>query len=133
MQDFIYSLRVQIEDSDYAGVAYHANYLKYFERARSEWMEQNGFGLGWQKAQDIIFPIANITIAYMKPAYLDDNLEIIAGDIQVKKVGIIVDQYIRLRDNPKKIITKITTRLACIDSKHKLKKIPEELKKELLK
>ncbi|MEO8400387.1 MAG: hotdog domain-containing protein, partial [Gammaproteobacteria bacterium] len=47
MTEFIFPLRVYIEDTDYSGVVFHANYLKYFERARSEWAEIAGFGMQW--------------------------------------------------------------------------------------
>ena len=133
MQNFIYKLRVQIEDSDFAGVAYHANYLNYFERARSEWMEQNGYGIKWQLENSVMFPIAHISIDYLNPAFLGDELEIVINDLNVKKVGLIVDQHIRLRDNPEKILTKVSTKLACVNNKFKLIKIPEELKRELSK
>ena len=131
MQDFIYRLRVQIEDSDYVGVAYHANYLNYFERARSEWLEQKGFGIKWQQGQGIFFPIVHVSIDYLTSAFLGDELEVLTDSLHVKKVGLTVEQHIRLRDNPEKILTKISTKLACINKQHKLIKIPQALKQEL--
>lgn len=133
MKDFIYRLRVQIEDSDFAGVAYHANYLNYFERARSEWMHQHGFDIKWQQKNNTIFAVAHVSIDYIKSAFLGDELEVLVNSLNVKNVGLVVEQYIRLRDNPEKILTKATTKLACIDHQYKLTKIPEALKKELAK
>lgn len=133
MKDFIYRLRVQIEDSDFAGVVYHANYLNYYERARSEWLEQKGFTINWQRENNTIFAITHVSIDYIKSAFLGDELEIIVDSLKVRKVSLTVEQHIRLKKQPEKIISKVTTELACVNNQYKLTRIPTELREELIK
>lgn len=71
-----FSCVVYNEDIDYSGVVYHANYLKYFERARLNWFEQLGFGLEEQKNEGILYTIRQIELRYLKPARMDDHLNI---------------------------------------------------------
>lgn len=133
MKDFIYRLRVQIEDSDFAGVVYHANYLNYYERARSEWLEQKGFTINWQRENNTIFAITHVSIDYIKSAFLGDELEIIVDSLNVRKVSLTVEQHIRLKKQPEKILSKVTTELACVNNQYKLTRIPTELREELIK
>jgi acyl-CoA thioester hydrolase len=72
---FSWFVRVYWEDTDAGGVVYHANYLNFFERARTEWLRSCGFS---QRvlAEDpgIIFPVIDLAIQYRRPAHLDDEL-----------------------------------------------------------
>jgi acyl-CoA thioester hydrolase len=72
---FSWSVRVYWEDTDGGGVVYYANYLKFLERARTEWLRSCGFSQQ-ALAEDpgIIFPVVNVTIQYRRPARLDDEL-----------------------------------------------------------
>jgi acyl-CoA thioester hydrolase len=72
---FTWAVRVYWEDTDGGGVVYYANYLKFLERARTEWLRSCGFSQQ-ALAQDpgIIFPVVNVTIQYRRPARLDDEL-----------------------------------------------------------
>ena len=63
---FIYMLRVHIEDTDFTGVVYHSNYLKYMERARSEWMDAEGVGIDWQRANDLAFVIHSAEVEFIR-------------------------------------------------------------------
>jgi acyl-CoA thioester hydrolase len=78
MSEFRWPIRVYWEDTDAGGVVYHASYIRYFERARSEWMR----ALGWSQAQlaeeqKVLFSVVNLHIHYQRPARLDDLLEVI--------------------------------------------------------
>jgi acyl-CoA thioester hydrolase len=78
MSEFRWPVRVYWEDTDAGGVVYHASYIRYFERARSEWMR----ALGWSQAQlaeeqKVLFSVVNLQIHYQRPARLDDLLEVI--------------------------------------------------------
>jgi acyl-CoA thioester hydrolase len=72
---FAWRVRVYWEDTDGSGVVYYANYLKFLERARTEWLRSCGFSQQ-ALAQDpgIIFPVVNVSIQYRRPARLDDEL-----------------------------------------------------------
>jgi acyl-CoA thioester hydrolase len=73
------SIRVYWEDTDAGGVVYYANYLKFFERARTEWLRTLGVAQGDLKAQaDCIFVVAEVQLQYMAAARLDDLLTVTA-------------------------------------------------------
>ncbi|WP_409450649.1 tol-pal system-associated acyl-CoA thioesterase [Aquabacterium sp. J223] len=70
-------VRVYWEDTDAGGVVFYANYLKFFERARTEWLRSLGFGQ--QRLRDetgLIFVVTETTVRYHRPARLDDRLEL---------------------------------------------------------
>ena len=79
------NIRVYYEDTDAGGVMYYANYLKFFERSRTEWLR----GLGVQQSsladdENLLFVVKNVQIQYRKPARLDDLLEI---NSRITRVG----------------------------------------------
>jgi acyl-CoA thioester hydrolase len=77
VSEFSWAVRVYWEDTDAGGVVYYANYLKFFERARTEWLRSLGYS---QQAlasdPGILFPVVNLRIQYLRPARLDDELRI---------------------------------------------------------
>ena len=76
-QPFTWPVRVYYEDTDIGGVVYYANYLKFFERARTEWLRS--FGLNQDKlAQEegLIFVVRRALLDFVRPARLDDMLEV---------------------------------------------------------
>lgn len=83
--DFRHPLRVYWEDTDAAGIVYYANYLKFFERARTEWLRTAGVGQQRLRTeQGIVFVVAETTLRCLQPARLDDRLEI---TVQVQSRG----------------------------------------------
>lgn len=96
---FIFPIRVYYEDTDAGGVVYYANYLKFFERARTEMLR----ALGYEQSQlrnkeGIIFVIRSVQINYLRPAVFDDLLHVSAIVSHVKKASLIFEQTIS-RDN----------------------------------
>ena len=74
---FSHPVRVYWEDTDAGGVVFYANYLKYFERARTEWLRALGFAQHQlQREQGLLFVVTDTTIRYVEPARLDDELSI---------------------------------------------------------
>ena len=83
--EFRWPLRVYYEDTDTGGVVYYANYLKFFERARSEWLRHAGIAQQVLTEQEhVMFVVKNAAIDYHLPAKLDDQLEI---SVRVEKLG----------------------------------------------
>lgn len=72
----IVKYRVYVEDTDMFGVVYHPRYLCFLERARTEWLREEGISLYDLNNKGFWFAIANLNVDYLKPAYLDDNLSI---------------------------------------------------------
>ena len=84
-REFHWPIRVYYEDTDTGGVVYYANYLKFFERARSEWLRSAGIAQQLLSEQEhVMFVVKNATIDYHLPAKLDDQLEI---SVRVEKLG----------------------------------------------
>ena len=76
-KQFAWPARVYWEDTDGGGVVYYANYLKFLERARTEWLRSLGFvQTEMQKTQGIMFVVSSVNIEYRRPARLDDSLMI---------------------------------------------------------
>jgi acyl-CoA thioester hydrolase len=74
---FRHMLRVYWEDTDAGGVVYYANYLKFFERARTEWLRHLGVGQqALREATGVIFVVTETQMRYLAPARLDDRLEV---------------------------------------------------------
>jgi acyl-CoA thioester hydrolase len=83
--DFSWKIRVYYEDTDAGGVVFYANYLKFFERARTEWLRAMGRGQHALAADEkVIFIVKSTTVDYLAPAQLDDHLRI---SVSVAKLG----------------------------------------------
>ena len=78
MTDFVLPIRVYIEDTDAGGIVFYANYLKYFERARSEWLRSLGIEQSTTIHANRLFVVRSCAMTYHAPAYLDDSLDIMA-------------------------------------------------------
>ena len=73
-REFSLPLRVYIEDTDAGGIVYYVNYLKYFERARTEFMRELGYGKPAFPLEGLMFVVSEAQIKYRSPAHLDDQL-----------------------------------------------------------
>lgn len=113
MQNFFWPVRVYFEDTDTGGVVYYANYLKYLERARTEWLRALGFDQGRLMAETGLgFAVRSLSAEYLKPARLDDELRVVAGVESHGRVQVVFDQRIE-RGNEVLLTAKV--RIACMD------------------
>lgn len=77
LREFHWPVRVYYEDTDAAGVVYHSNYLKFMERARTEWLRAIGFSQEYLREREgILFVVAAMNIRFRKPAVFDEELNI---------------------------------------------------------
>lgn len=112
-----FSIRVYYEDTDVSGVVYHANYLRYFERARSEWLRALGIGQEQLMQQlGVAFTVANLEIDYRSPARLDDQLEVQTTVPQIRRASISFEQTLR-RVGQVPLLARAKVRVACVDSR----------------
>ena len=80
-----FGLRVYYEDTDFSGFVYHASYLRFLERARTEWLRALGFAQGELKSDGAVtFAVRRLTIDYLKPAAIDDALVV---ETRVRRLG----------------------------------------------
>ena len=127
---FKWSIRIYFEDTDSGGVVYHSNYLKFMERARTEWLrslELNQVDL--RKKDKIMFVVANVNIDYKKAARFNDKLDI---ETSLDKIGA---SRIDLTQNIMKnsdLYTSARVSIACIHSEtFKPQRIPKLIKQQM--
>jgi acyl-CoA thioester hydrolase len=88
---FAWRVRVYYEDTDLGGVVYYANYLKFLERARTEWLRSLGFAQTVLAADHgVVFVVRSIALDYLKPARFDDQLDVTVGiaDTGASRIGL---------------------------------------------
>ena len=88
-------IRVYYEDTDMAGIVYYANYLRYIERARSDWVRGLGIDQNAMKAQGFVFAVRRVEADYLMPARLDDELVVETEVLQVTGARLVMDQVVR--------------------------------------
>lgn len=90
-----FSLRVYYEDTDLAGIVYYANYLKFIERARSEWVRALGIDQAAMKVQGGgVFVVTRVEADYLKPAHFDDWLEIDTQILSARGARVVFGQTV---------------------------------------
>lgn len=95
VEEFSLPLRVYIEDTDAGGIVYYVNYLKFMERARTEYMRSLGFGRDFIFNADLMFVVHDIQVRYREPARLDDELEVTARPLRSGAAYILLAQSVR--------------------------------------
>ena len=113
IKEFNWVARVYFEDTDSGGVVYHANYLKYMERARTEWLRSLDVDQHQLKNEkNIMFVVHRMNIKFRKPARFNDELLIRTKCIKVKSSSLILDQLI---ENSTISLVEAEVEIACID------------------
>ncbi len=110
---FRHPLRVYWEDTDAGGVVFYANYLKFFERARTEWLRSLGVGQqALRERTGAIFIVAETQVRYLRPARLDDALEVTVAVREAGRASIVVAQQAWCGDA---LLAEGTIRIGCVD------------------
>ncbi len=134
-QPFTWPIRVYWEDTDAGGVVYHARYLHFLERARSEWLRAGG--VGQQQLRDeagIAFVVQRVEIAFNAPARLDDRLSASVEPETWRRASFIVRQALRRESTNGAPLVEARVRIACIDAAHfRPRPIPDHLFREIVK
>ena len=90
-----FALTVYFEDTDTAGIVYYANYLKFMERARSDMIRASGVDqVAEFKATGNAYAVADVTIKYRKPAFLEDDLVVVSTVAAIRAVSITIQQRV---------------------------------------
>lgn len=115
MTEFIWPVRVYYEDTDSGGVVYYANYLKFMERARTEWLRSLGFEQDeLLKRDNILFAVRSISLDYLKPARFNDRLLVSAGINARGHASLSFDQTVRRDSRESEILCTGQVRIACL-------------------
>jgi acyl-CoA thioester hydrolase len=119
-------IRIYYEDTDAGGVVYHANYLNYFERGRTEYLRQRGLSVRQLHEQGAIFPVVRVEMDFRAPAVHDDLIRIDTEVLEVGKSSFTLGQrVVRVVDEKMLVEAKIT--LVCVGLNFKAKRLPAEL------
>ena len=95
---FEHPVRVYWEDTDAGGIVFYANYLKFFERARTEWLRSLGLQQGELRASTGgFFVVGETSVRYLRPARLDDELLVTARLVEAARASLIIAQQASLR------------------------------------
>lgn len=128
-----YTTRVYVEDTDYVGVVYYANYLKFMERARTEFLLQLGFNLPELERNGYLIVIFKVELIYTLPAKLNDELEVTADISHVGNTSFTFSQLVRNKKNNNCVYCQGEIKLVCIDKQTQQPvRIPQAIREKLI-
>ncbi|HEX9392713.1 MAG TPA: tol-pal system-associated acyl-CoA thioesterase [Usitatibacteraceae bacterium] len=127
---FAFPQRVYFEDTDAGGVVYHARYIHFLERARTEWLRYLGFNNGeLNRRHKMLWVVSEITINYVKPAKLDDALEVTVAVETLGRVRCSFHQEVRRGEET---LVKARVTVACVAADNfKPIEIPADVRKKM--
>lgn len=142
---FSWPVRVYYEDTDHGGVVYYANYLKFMERARTEWLRARGIEQDVLIEEDgLIFAVRSVQLDFLKPAHFNQLLAVSVVRLEAGKASMVFEQEVSLVNTKQKggeqgelpddmVLCRGKVKLACLDAQTlKPKAIPAPLRKEIL-
>jgi len=110
---FSVAMRVYWEDTDAAGIVFYANYLKFFERARTEWLRSLGFGQEvLRRDAGIGFVVSETTLRYRRPARLDDVIDVSVDVVHLGQASLQLAQQARRAGE---LLAEGTIRIGCVE------------------
>jgi acyl-CoA thioester hydrolase len=126
--EHLFPIRVYFEDTDAEGIVYYANYLKFFERGRSESFNVAGIDLASLMEEDVIFVVRRCELDYLKPAKLCESIVIHSIVTEIKGASFSVEQVAR-RDGED--LCRAVVRVGTIDNTGKVARIPKWVKEKI--
>lgn len=119
MTQFEWPIRVYYEDTDAGGVVFHANYLNFMERARTEWLRSLGFEQTELKTKlGVIFVVRRLKLQYRRPACFNDQLMVITRLVKVGRSLLEFEQTIqRQNEDNTELLTEATIEVVCVDAR----------------
>jgi acyl-CoA thioester hydrolase len=126
---FSLQVRVYFQDTDAGGVVYHASYLNFMERARTEWLRTHGYSnAGLMKEFGMVFVVRSLKLDYLKPALLDDLLDVTA---QIKDIGRSRMSLLQTVRRGTEVLTEAEVHLVCVSlESFKPVSVPEVLREQ---
>ncbi|MDZ4201624.1 MAG: tol-pal system-associated acyl-CoA thioesterase [Gallionella sp.] len=126
---FTWPVRVYFQDTDAGGVVYHASYVNFMERGRTEWLRTFGYSnAGLMKELGVMFVVRKLELSYFKPALLDDMLEVTARIIDLGRSRLTLAQSVMRGDE---LLSEGEVHLVCVTAaEFKPVSVPDVLKKQ---
>jgi acyl-CoA thioester hydrolase len=111
---FTWTVRVYYEDTDAGGIVFYANYLKFFERARTEWLRAAGIGQQeLLEREGAVFVVKNVNLDYHLPARLDDQIIL---TLTIEKLGRASVQFAQQAWRGEQLLTSASVKVGCVDA-----------------
>lgn len=138
---FAWPVRVYYEDTDSGGVVYYANYLKFMERARTEWLRARGVEQDKLAVeQGVIFAVRSAQVDYLKPGRFNQQLSVSVGVVETGKASLTFEQEVIVKENRQtgggqcgEVLCRGRIKIACLDAKTmRPRAIPETIRQEIL-
>jgi acyl-CoA thioester hydrolase len=120
-----FAIRVYYEDTDMGGIVYHANYLRYIERARSDWVRRLGNDQNAMRDAGIVWVVRRIEADYIAAARFEDELEVETTIRDLTNVRLIMDQVVRKDGRP---IFRAVVTAVCMNTAGKPVRLPAEIR-----
>jgi acyl-CoA thioester hydrolase len=122
--------RIYYEDTDAGGVVYHANYLGFFERGRTEFLRERGVSVAELAGRGYIFPVVRLEIDFRAPAVLDDLVRVETEVLEMGKSSFVLGQQaVRVPDGRLLAAGRIT--LVCTSPAMKARRLPDDILRAL--
>lgn len=121
----ILPIRVYYEDTDMAGIVYYANYLRYIERGRSDWVREMGIEQLAMKADGVVFAVRRVEADYLVPAVFDDLLEVRTWATSITPARMVMRQEVRRAET---LLFQADVTIVCINASGKPCRLPAKLR-----
>lgn len=122
----IVKYRTCYEDTDAGGVVYYANYLRYMERGRNQYLRELGRSIREYQDAGILFIVVEVNVKYRSPAGLDDDLVVETWIKEGRRSSVTFGQRVK-REGEESVLVEGTVRVACLGSNLRPRRLPEEL------
>ncbi|HEY6973072.1 MAG TPA: YbgC/FadM family acyl-CoA thioesterase [Nitrospiraceae bacterium] len=119
-------IRIYYEDTDCGGIVYYANYLKYFERARTEYLEARGYSVAALMAEGIVFVVVHAEVDYCSPARYGETLVVETVVSDLSRASLTFSHAVRERASGR-VIVEGSARLAVTDGSGKVKRLDKAI------
>lgn len=124
--DHRFEVRVYYEDTDMGGIVYHANFLKFIERARSDWVAQMGIDqLAMRDGAGVVFAVRRVNAEFIKPAHYGEDLQVRTSVVSVTGARLVMEQVV-FRGDERLFSAEVTA--ACMTLEGRPTRLPEEIR-----
>ncbi|WP_085892263.1 tol-pal system-associated acyl-CoA thioesterase [Roseovarius litorisediminis] len=121
-----FPIRVYYEDTDMGGIVYYANYLKYIERARSDWVREMGIDQNRMRdAEGVVFAVRRVEADYLAPARFDDMLEVRTRTLAVTGARLVMEQQVLRGED---LLFAATVTIVCIAETGQPARLPANIR-----
>lgn len=123
-----FPIRVYYEDTDMAGIVFYANYLRYIERARSDWVRQMGIDQSEMRDEGLIFAVRRVEADYLAPARFDDELTVTTSTRQMTGARLVLDQVVARGDE---VLFEAVVTIVCLTVTGQPARLPAHLRQSV--